>query len=171
MAATQELYFIFNDVLNKQKDLWPCNCLLDVLWQMFSCHFMKSDGWNSAQRNLNQFFLWRYDDDIFVLVESAEHFSKFFDYFNTCHPNMSFSFEQEKNGKLSFLDIEVSWEKGKSVTTIYRKPTFSGVFWMFFANNQQIWYIWFTLLLIIVSKCVLIGQSFLKNSVFWNNSS
>ena len=79
---------------------------------------------------------------------------------------MSFSFEQEKNGKLSFLDIEVSWEKGKSVTTIYRKPTFSGVFWKFFANNQQIWYIWFTLLLIIVSKCVLIGQSFLKNSVF-----
>ena len=28
-------------------------------------------------------------------------------------------------GKLSFLDIEVSWEKGKFVTTVYRKPTFS----------------------------------------------
>ena len=41
---------------------------------------------------------------------------------------MSFSFEQEKNGKLSFLDIEVSREKGKFVTTVYRKPTFSGVY-------------------------------------------
>ena len=41
---------------------------------------------------------------------------------------MSFSFEEEKNGKLSFLDIEVSREKGKLVTTVYRKPTFSGVY-------------------------------------------
>ena len=34
---------------------------------------------------------------------------------------------RKKNGKLSFLDIEVSWENGKFVTTVYRKPTFSGV--------------------------------------------
>ena len=41
---------------------------------------------------------------------------------------MSFSFEQEKNGKLSFLHIEVSREKGKSVTIAYRKPTLSVVY-------------------------------------------
>ena len=41
---------------------------------------------------------------------------------------MSFSFEQEENGKLAFLDIEVSWGKGKFVTTVYKKPTFSGVY-------------------------------------------
>ena len=41
---------------------------------------------------------------------------------------MSFSFQQEKNGKLSFLDIEVSRKKGKFVTTVYRKPTFSGLY-------------------------------------------
>ena len=39
---------------------------------------------------------------------------------------MSFFFEQEY-GKLSFLDVEVSRKKGKFVTTVYRKPTFSGV--------------------------------------------
>ena len=41
---------------------------------------------------------------------------------------MSFSFEQEINGKLSFLDVEVSRQQGKFVTTVYRKPTFSGVY-------------------------------------------
>ena len=41
---------------------------------------------------------------------------------------MSFSFEQEKYGKLSFLDVELSREKGKFVTTVYRKPTFIGVY-------------------------------------------
>ena len=40
---------------------------------------------------------------------------------------MPFSFEQEENRNLAFLDIEVSREKGKFVTTVYRKPTFSGV--------------------------------------------
>ena len=39
---------------------------------------------------------------------------------------MSFSFEEEKNGKLSFLDIELSREEGKFVTTVYRKPALSG---------------------------------------------
>ena len=73
-------------------------------------------------------FYRRYVDVIFVLFESAEHLSKFLDYFNTRHPNMSFSFEQEKNGKLPFLDVEVSREKGKIVTTVYRKPTFSGAY-------------------------------------------
>ena len=41
---------------------------------------------------------------------------------------ISFSFEQEKNEKLSFLDIEVSREKGKFVTTVYRKSTFNGAY-------------------------------------------
>ena len=41
---------------------------------------------------------------------------------------MSFSFEQEKNGKLSFLDVEVSREKGKVLTAVYRMATFSGVY-------------------------------------------
>ena len=40
---------------------------------------------------------------------------------------MSFSFEQEKDGKLSFLD-EVSRQEGHFVTTVYRKTTFTGVY-------------------------------------------
>ena len=70
----------------------------------------------------------RYVDDIFVLFKSQDHLVKFRDYFNKCHPNMSFTFEQEKNGKLSFLDVEVSHQGNKFVTTVYRKPTFSGVY-------------------------------------------
>ena len=70
-------------------------------------------------------------DDIFVLFKSAEHLSKFCDYFNTCHQNMSFSFGQEKDGKLSFLDVEVSCQEGHFVTTVYRKPTFSGAYTKF----------------------------------------
>ena len=41
---------------------------------------------------------------------------------------MSFSMETERQNKFSFLDIEVIRKQGKLSTTIYRKPTFSGVY-------------------------------------------
>ena len=41
---------------------------------------------------------------------------------------MSFSMETEKESKLSFLDVEIIREQGKFTTTIYRKPTFSGIY-------------------------------------------
>ena len=45
-------------------------------------------------------FYERYDD-IFVLFKLTDHLEKFCHCFNTCHQNMSFSFEKEKNGKMS----------------------------------------------------------------------
>ena len=35
---------------------WQETFLLDLLWQIFSCHFMKSNSLSSVQKNLNQFF-------------------------------------------------------------------------------------------------------------------
>ena len=70
----------------------------------------------------------RYVDDIFVLFRSPDHLIKLMDYLNKCHPNMKFYFEEKKKGKLSFLDAELSREGNKFATTVYRKPTFSGVY-------------------------------------------
>ena len=75
---------------------------------------------------------------------------------------MPFTLEQEKNEKLSFLDIEVSPEKGKFVTTIYGKSTFSGVYMHFESVFPSVFLEWFILLLVTASKFVLIRQSFMK---------
>ena len=66
----------------------------------------------------------RYVDEIFVLFKSRDHLIKFRDYLEKCHPN----FEEEKNGKLSFLDAELSQERNKFTTTVCCKPTLSGVY-------------------------------------------
>ena len=70
----------------------------------------------------------RYVDDIFLLFKTEEHVRPFFEYLNSRHRNITFTFEKECEGKISFLDVSVSREKGKFVTSVYRKPTFSGVF-------------------------------------------
>ena len=69
----------------------------------------------------------RYVDNIFVLFKPCDYLIRFKDHLNKCHPNMKFSFEEEKNGKLSFLDVEVSRKGNKFATTVCPKPTFSGV--------------------------------------------
>ena len=53
---------------------------------------------------------------------------KFRDYFNGFHLNVSFSYEVQRDGKLSFLDVNVFREEGQFKTNVYCKTTFSGVY-------------------------------------------
>ena len=124
LLATQESYFIFNDVLYKQKDGVAMGSSLGPTMANVFLPFYEIKWLEQCPKEFKLVFYIRYVDDLFVLFKSAEHISKFRNYFNTCHPTMSFSFEQEENGKLVFLDIEVSREKGKFVTTVYRRPIF-----------------------------------------------
>ena len=44
---------------------------------------------------------------------------------------MSFTIEREKQNRMSFLDIEIICEYKTFTTSVYRKPTFSGVYTYF----------------------------------------
>ena len=82
---------------------------------------------NNCPQGFKPVFYRRYVDDIFILFKSNDHLKYFQDFLNSCHINMSFSMETEKENKLSFLIVEVIHKQGKFTTTIYRKSTFSGV--------------------------------------------
>ena len=126
--ATKESYFLFNKVLYKQKDGVAMGSPLGpTLANAFLC-FYERKWLEKCPLEFKPVFYRRYVDDIFVLFKSPDHIEKFRNYFNSCHPNMSFSFEKEKNGKMPFLDVEISRENCNFVTTVYRKPTFSGVY-------------------------------------------
>ena len=73
-------------------------------------------------------FYRRYVDDIFVLSESTKSEHSFREYMSSKHQNIKFTVEQENIGSLSFLDIKICRKNGKFVTSVYRKPTFRGVF-------------------------------------------
>ena len=70
----------------------------------------------------------RYVDDIFVLFREEHHLKKFTDYLNNCHKNIEFTNESEKENQLAFLDIKIYRENNKFLTSIYRKPTFTGLY-------------------------------------------
>ena len=67
-------------------------------------------------------------DDIFVLFESETQVESFKNFMNTCHPKMKFTFEKEQNNCFNFLDVKVIREDNVFTTSVYRKPSFSGVY-------------------------------------------
>ena len=77
----------------------------------------------------------------------------------SCHVIMSSSTETEQSNRISFLDNNAIHEQGK-LTSVYRKPTFSGVythFDSFFPNTYRIGMIY-----ALVNKCYAItGQCFI----------
>ena len=70
----------------------------------------------------------RYVDDIFLLFSNIESVDKFKQYMNSRHPNMHFTSETESDNSLPFLDIYVIRDQLNFITSVYRKPTFSGVY-------------------------------------------
>ena len=88
---------------------------------------MNWSGLNSALANLNQFFT-EYMSMIFLLylnqLDSSHNFIYILiDVILIC----LFHLNRKTKSKLSFLDVEVFWQQGKFVASVYRKPIFSGV--------------------------------------------
>ena len=67
-------------------------------------------------------------DDIFLLFDRLDQVDSFKAYMNTQHPNMRFTSELEEDNILPFLDIKVIRFGDGFATSVYRKPTFSGVY-------------------------------------------
>ena len=71
----------------------------------------------------------RYVDDVFSAFNSRDDMLLFFNWLNTQHVNAKFTLEEEKDCKLSFLDVLVErLSDGRLSTCVYRKATFSGLY-------------------------------------------
>ena len=127
-VATKESFFMFNNKFYKQIDGVAMGSPLGpALANIFMCNF--ENKWlKDCPHSLKPVFYRRYVDDIFVLFSSLDQTEKFKKYLSSKHLNINFSLEKENEGRLSFLDVNIFREKGKFVTNVYRKKTFSGVY-------------------------------------------
>ena len=70
----------------------------------------------------------RYVDDCFLLFKSTDQIPQFLDFLNRQHHNIKFTREIESNSTLPFLDISIIRKNGVFETSVYQKPTFTGLF-------------------------------------------
>ena len=128
--ATKQSFFIFNDNYYIQKDgVAMGNPLGPTLANAF-LSFHEKTWLQNCPLEFRPKFYRRYVDDIFVLFDNIEQAEKFKTFLNKQHKSMSFTLESEKNGKIPFLDIDVQRleQSPTFLTSLYRKPTFSGMY-------------------------------------------
>ena len=112
------------------------SCLGPVYANAFMCH--NEEIWlDNCPLNFKPLYYRRYVDDTFVIFKSSEDVDLFFAYLNRQHPNIKFTCEKETNGSLSFLDINIDKTGSLFKTTVYRKPTYTGLglSWYSFCPN------------------------------------
>ena len=97
---------------------------------LFQSH--AADGLNGYPR-----FYIRYVDDIFCVFNVD--FNNFLDRLNNLHPNLRFTYELWDNGRLAFLDTEISIHNGNFKSWVYRKKTNTNVVLNAFALCPSVW--------------------------------
>ena len=98
-----------------------------TLANAFLCHFEK-EWLSDCPQDFCSNIYRGYVDDIFVILNSHEQLKMFVKYINKKHPNIKFTFEHERNNTFSFLDVKICRKNNKLITSVDRKPTFSGIF-------------------------------------------
>ena len=126
--ATKESFFTFNNKFYIQVDGVAMGSPLGpILANIFLSHH-EEILLNKCLIKFKPSFHRRYIDDIFVLFESSESADSFREYMSSKHQNINFTVKNENVGSLSYLDVKICRKNGKFVTSVYGKPTFSGVF-------------------------------------------
>ena len=103
-----------------------------ILANIFMCHF--------ESKALDRYCVYnRYVDDCFLIFSNKLECNQFFEHFNQQHSSLSFTVESESDHTLPFLDIKITRNQDGSLSTsMYRKPTFSGLYlkWTSFVTKQ-----------------------------------
>ena len=84
---------------------------------------IENDFINNPSNPLKILFYYRFVDDIFVILPEDEDEKEILKKFNTFHKNLKFTFELEQLNKLNFLDVLISKDNEKIMTSWYRKPS------------------------------------------------
>ena len=126
--ATKDSHFIFDGTLYKQIDGMAMGSPLSPTLANAFLVYHEKNWLEHCPVEYRPSYYRRYVDDIFALFNSAEHLKSFYSYLNSRHLNISLTIENEKDNRMSFLDVNIIREKDKFTTSVYRKPTFSGIY-------------------------------------------
>ena len=121
--ATSSVEFSFNNNMHRQIDGVAMGSPLGPGLANIFVGYQEAKLLNIAKRPLVYF---RYVDDTFAVFNNEEDCNTFFIHLNSLHPTLRFTYEKESNHSLSFLNVLVERHDLKFLTSVYRKPTFTG---------------------------------------------
>ena len=73
-------------------------------------------------------------DDLYSILKRT-HLENFFHHINSLHQNIKFTMEEESNGELAFLDTLLKRNNEENSVLVYRKPTHTEKYHIFFQES------------------------------------
>lgn len=125
--AVKDSPFYFNGKLYIQKDGMAMGSPLGPTFANCFLCYHETKWVSECPAEFRPVFYRRFVDDTFLLFKDPLHIKQFQLYLNNKHSNIKFTVEQEIDGKLPFLDILLTKNDNKISTSVYRKPTFTGL--------------------------------------------
>ena len=120
--------FVFNNVYYKQIDGVAMGSPLGPTFANLFLVYFENMWLDKCPLQFKPKYYRRYVDDIFLMFENQDHVKKCLKYMNSRHQNIKFTFEEEHNNKIAFLDISITRVGNKLQASLFRKKTFSGVY-------------------------------------------
>ena len=135
-TATTSVEFSFNNIMYRQIDGVAMGSPLGPALANIFVDYYESKLFNEISKPT---VYCRYVDDTFSLFHKETEFQKFLNCLNSLHPSLKFTNEIETNNSLPFLDVLVTKSDNKFITSVYRKPTFTGqyIHWNSFGPKQR----------------------------------
>ena len=136
LKCAQDVEFSFNNQMYRQVDGVamgsPLGPVLANIFLGYCKSLIPEDQWPSLYS--------RFVNDTFSLFVGGKRMAlEFMDLLNHLHPSLQFTMECKVDGKLPFMDVLVMRERSGFSTTVYRKPTATGLYsmWDSFCPTSQ----------------------------------
>ena len=135
VKATSDVEFSFNGVMYRQVDGIamgsPLGPILANIFVGFQEARIAEEDWPLLYR--------RFVDDAFSVFPCDDLAKNFFETLNALHPALCFTMETEDESRLPFMDVLVQRRNGNLVRSVFRKPTFTGLYtrWDSFSPTHQ----------------------------------
>ena len=136
LVATRGVEFSFNNQMYKQLDGVAMGSPLGPALANIFVGFHESRLFDNTVKPGVYF---RLVDDTFTIFGSELGCDHFQEKLSLLHPALKFTVETEQNNSLNFLDVLVEKEGTGFLTSIYRKPTFTGQYirWTSFSPKKR----------------------------------
>ena len=132
--AVMNSFFIFSGKFYKQVEGLGMGLPLGPTFaNIFMCHH-EENLIRDCPTGFKPVLYQRYIDDTFLLFKEKSHAGLFLNYLNDKHSSIKFTAEHETENSLAFLDILIKRVDNYFTTSVYRKPTFSGLCISFFSH-------------------------------------
>ena len=133
-VALNDTYFKFNGEIFKQTEgLAMGGSCSPIIANIFLNEF-ETNVIDNCPLDFKPQLYKSYLDDTFLLFDSEVKARNFFNYINSIHANIQFTFEGEQQNRLPFLDVTVQRSGNVLTTSVFRKKTFTGLGLNYFSN-------------------------------------